>query len=128
MRKRIIPIVIVIAVAAGVGYYWWLNYGGGASAANSALGGSGTIEAEQIAITPQTSGRIISAPAEEGTAVKTGDVLYTLDPPLLKLQVENAQAAVTAAQSNYNHVARTTDSTRADKDAAKAQSTRQRSP
>jgi HlyD family secretion protein len=121
MGKRIIPIVIVIAVAAGVGYYWWLNYGGGASAANSALGGSGTIEAQQIAITPQTSGRITSAPAEEGAAVKAGQVLYTLDPAVLKLQVQNAQTAVTAARSNYNHVRKDDNSTRADKDAAKAQ-------
>ena len=80
MRKRIIPIVLVIAVAAGIGYYWWTNYGGGSAAANAALGGSGTIEAQQIAVTPQTTGRIIAAPAEEGAAVKTGDVLYRLDP------------------------------------------------
>lgn len=121
MRKRIIPIVIVIAVAAGVGYYWWLNYGGGASAANAALGGSGTIEAQQIAITPQTSGRIVSAPAEEGTAVKAGEVLYALDSAVSQLAVQNAQAAVKAAKSNYAHVRDDKDSTRADKDAAKAQ-------
>ena len=55
MRKRIIPILIVIVVAAAIGYYWWTSYGGGSAAANSALGGSGTIEAQQIAITPQVS-------------------------------------------------------------------------
>ncbi len=120
MRKRIIPIVIVIAIAAGAGYYWWLHYGS-ASAANAALGGSGTIEAEQIAITPQMAGRITSAPAEEGVAVKAGDVLYTLDPTLIKLQIDNAKAAVSAAKSNYDHVRKDSDSTRADKDAAKAQ-------
>jgi HlyD family secretion protein len=119
MRKRIIPIVIVLAIAGVAGYFWWQSRG--ADAANAALGGSGTIEAQQIAITPQTSGRIISAPTEEGSAVKAGDVLYLLDSTLLELAVKNAQAAVKAAESNNRHVRADNDSTRADKDAAKAQ-------
>jgi HlyD family secretion protein len=118
--KRIIPILIVVAVLAGGGYFWWSNYGAGAPNA-SALGGSGTIEAQQIAITPQASGRIIVAPTQEGVAVKTGDVLYKLDPSTLQLQVASAKAGVRAAESNYNHVKNDSGSTRADKDAAKAQ-------
>lgn len=120
MRKRIIPIVIVIVVLAAIGYFWWSNYGSGA-AASQALGGSGTIEAQQIAITPQITGRIISAPAEEGVAVNTGDVLYRLDPSLLKLQIDTAKAGVKAALSNYRHVKKDDSSTSADKAAAKAQ-------
>lgn len=120
MRKRIIPILIVVVVLAAAGYYWWSNYGAG-STANSALGGSGTIEAQQIAITPQVSGRIIAAPANEGVAVKSGEVLYQLDPAQLKLQVDSARAGAKAAESNYHHVKDDSNSTRADKDAAKAQ-------
>jgi HlyD family secretion protein len=120
MRKRIITILIVVVVLAGAGYYWWSNYGAG-STANSALGGSGTIEAQQIAITPQVAGRIIVAPANEGVAVKSGEVLYKLDPSQLKLQVDSAKAGVSAAESNYRHVRDDSGSTRADKDAAKAQ-------
>lgn len=118
MKKRIIPIVLVLAIAGMAGYFWWQSSGG---SANGELGGSGTIEAQQIALTPQTSGRIIAAPAEEGVAVKAGQVLYTLDRTLLELQVKNAQAAVSAAWSNYSHVRKDKDSSRADKDAAKAQ-------
>ena len=120
MRKRIIPILIVVVVLAAAGYFWWSNYGSGA-AANSALGGSGTIEAQQIAITPQTAGRIIAAPANEGVAVKAGDVLYKLDPSTIKLQIQSAKAGVSAAESNYRHVRNDSSSTRAEKDAAKAQ-------
>jgi len=120
MRKRIIPILIVVVVLAAIGYFWYTNYGGGA-AANQALGGSGTIEAQQIAITPQTSGRIVAAPAEEGAAVKTGDVLYRLDPTQLALAVRSAKAGVNAALSNYKHVKNDSSSTNADKAAAKAQ-------
>jgi HlyD family secretion protein len=120
MSKRIIPILIVVAVLAAAGYFWWSTYGAG-SANSSALGGSGTIEAQQIAITPQVSGRIISAPAEEGVAVNAGDVLYKLDGSTLKLQIQAAKAGVSAAESNYRHVKNDDSSTRADKDAAKAQ-------
>jgi len=121
MGKRIIPIVIVIAVVAGIGYYWWANYGGAAAAANAALGGSGTIEAQQVAITPQISGRIIAAPAEEGVAVKTGDVLYQLDPSLINLQIASLQTVISAANSNYSHVKADSSSSWADKQAANAQ-------
>jgi HlyD family secretion protein len=121
MRKRIIPVVILIAVVAAVGYYWWQNYGAGSAAANAALGGSGTIEAEQIAITPQIAGRILSAPTEEGAAVKAGDVLYQLDPSLIKLQIQSLQAVITAAASNYRHVRNDSSATGADKDAASSQ-------
>ena len=118
--KRIIPILLVIAVAAGVGYYVWTTYGGG-SASAAALGGSGTIEAQQIAITPQTNGRIISAPAEEGMAVKAGDVLYKLDPTSINLAIKQWQSQINAAASNLHHVKNDDSATRADKDAAKAQ-------
>jgi len=121
MGKRIIPILLVIAVAAGIGYYWWTTYGGGSAAANSALGGSGTIEAQQIAITPQGSGRIISAPSEEGVAVKAGDVLYQLDPSVIKLTIASLNTVIHAASSNYTHVKDDSKSSWADKQAAKAQ-------
>ena len=121
MRKRIIPILIVIVVAAAIGYYWWTSYGGGSAAANSALGGSGTIEAQQIAITPMVSGRILSAPAEEGAAVKAGQVLYQLDPSVTKLQIQSLGTVIHAASANYSHVKDDDSSSWADKQAAKAQ-------
>jgi HlyD family secretion protein len=119
--KRIIPIVIVIAVLAAGGWWAWTTYGPSAQAAAAALGGSGTIEADQIAVTPQTSGRVVVAPAQEGAAVTKGSVLYRLDPSLLRLQVSQAQAGVNAARANYLHVRKDSGSTKADKASAKAQ-------
>jgi len=119
--KRILPIVLVIAVIAAGGWWAWTTYGPNGSAAPAPLGGSGTIEADQIAVTPQVSGRVIAAPAQEGTAVKKGDVLYKLDPSLLKLQVEQAKSGVSAAKANYKHVKADSGSSKADRAAAKAQ-------
>jgi len=55
--------------------------------------------------------------------VKKGDVLYRLDPSLLKLSVSQAHAGVSAAKANYKHVKDKSSSTKADKAAAKAQYT-----
>lgn len=118
--KKLIAVMVVLALAAG-GYFAWRIYGSGVGGDDSVLGGSGTIEAEQIAITPQTAGRVISAPAHEGALVKKGAVLYKVDDALLRLQVEQAKAAVTAAQSNHANVKNDDDSSSADIAAAKAQ-------
>jgi HlyD family secretion protein len=118
--KRIAGVLAAIVVLAVAGYFGWMYFAGGAKAA-SALGGSGTIETVQIAITPQVSGRIVTAPDQEGVAVKKGDVLYTLDDTLIRLQVSQAQAGVDAAQANYKQVKNASSSKKSDKAAAKAQ-------
>ena len=118
--KRIIPVLAVIAVLAVAGYFGW-NFYNGQGSSSSTLGGSGTVETDQIAITPQTSGRILSAPTEEGVPVKKGDVLYKLDSALVDLQIEQAEAGVKAAKANLKNVRNKSGHTKADVSAAKAQ-------
>ena len=118
--KRILPVMILVVVLAVAGYFAWTYFSGSGAAAN-ALGGSGTIETDQIAVTPQTSARILTAPSEEGIAVKKGDVLYTLDGSLLALQVDQAQAGVDAAKANLKNVKGKSGHTKADVTAAEAQ-------
>jgi HlyD family secretion protein len=120
MARRVIIILLIVAVAVG-GYFAYQYYAGNAAAANGALSGSGTIETNQIAITPQTSGRIIAAPPNAGVPVKTGEVLYRLDPATANLQVQQAQAGQRAAEANYSHVKDDSSSTWADRQTAKAQ-------
>ena len=103
--KRIVPILIAIVVLTVVGYYGWTYYTGLAKTSN-VLGGSGTIETEQVAISPQASGRIVEAPAEEGVPVKKGDILYRLDATTAQLQIQQAQAGASAAQAAYDQAVR----------------------
>ena len=119
--RRIILIIIVIAVLAAVGYYGYQYYQSATGANATGLTGSGTIETDQIAITPQTSGRVIAAPSEEGVAVKKGEVIFRLDPTLAALQVTQARVGVGAAEANYKDVKKDSGSTSAQIDAAKAQ-------
>jgi HlyD family secretion protein len=121
--KRILPIVVVVVVLAVAGYFAWTYFTGQSATGAASLGGSGTIETDQIAVTPQTSGRIISAPSEEGVAVKKGDVLYQLDPAIANLTVKQAQAGVDAANANLRNVRDKSGHTNADIAAAKAQIT-----
>jgi HlyD family secretion protein len=116
--KRIIPIVLVLAVAGVAAWYFLL--GGNASTASATLGGSGQIETDQVVVSPQSSGRIIEAPTEDGVPVKKGDVLYRLDPAMAALQVQQAEAGVAAAQAAYQQ-ALDDDKTKAEIAAAKAQ-------
>jgi len=118
--KRIVPVIVIVAVLAVAGYFGWTWYTGN-SAAGAGLSGSGTIETDQIAVTPQITGRILTAPAEEGVAVSRGDVLYTLDSSLVDLAVKQAQAGVDAAKANLANVRDRSGHTTADVDAAKAQ-------
>lgn len=120
MNRRVIVILMIAVLAIG-GYFAYQQFYVKAQAANSALGGSGTIETDQVAITPQISGRIIEAPPNEGVPVRTGDVLYRLDPSVAQLQLDQAQAGQRAAAANYSHVKKASGSTFADKQAAKAQ-------
>jgi HlyD family secretion protein len=118
--KRILPVLVLVVVLAVAGYYGWTYFTGTGTAAG-ALGGSGTIETDQIALTPQTTGRILTAPSEEGVPVKKGDVLYTLDSTVLKLQVDQADAGVAAAKANLTNVKDKSGHTHADVKSAQAQ-------
>ena len=118
MKQRIAAVLVVVAVVAmGYGAWRYATRTNGSGA--DTLSGSGTIEAEEIVVSPQTTGRILSAPGTEGVAVKTGDVLYRLDSSIASLQVSQAQAGVRAAQAALDQAR--DDRTDAEQDAARAQ-------
>jgi RND family efflux transporter MFP subunit len=118
--KHIRPIIAAVVVLAVAGYFGW-SYLSGSGTVSRALGGTGTIESDQIAVTPQVSGRILTAPDEEGVEVAKGDVLYTLDASVLALQVDQAKAGVAAAKANLANVKGKSGHTKADVRSAQAQ-------
>lgn len=95
MKKRIAIVVVVVVLAAAGVTAWLLLSGGGA--ASSALTGSGSIEAPEVAVAPLVAGTIVEAPVAEGAPVKKGDVLFRIDDSVVKLQVVQAQAGLNAA-------------------------------
>lgn len=77
---------------------------------SSALQASGQIEATEIAVAPELSGRVADVLVSEGDAVKTGDPLLKLDDSLLQSEKQNAQAALDAAKADVNAAQVTLDS------------------
>jgi HlyD family secretion protein len=61
---------------------------------------SGTIEARDADLSFQVSGRIATMPVDEGSAVKAGEVVATLDDSDYKLGLRRAQAEYAAARAN----------------------------
>lgn len=62
---------------------------------------SGAIEATEIRVSAQVSGRILETSAAEGATVKAGDVLARIDPEGYRLQVGQARAGAEAARAQF---------------------------
>ena len=71
-----------------------------ANAATTALQASGTIEATEVNVAPQMSGKIDKVLVAEGDPVKSGDVLLVMNGALLQGQEKVAAAGLSAAQAN----------------------------
>jgi HlyD family secretion protein len=100
--RRIIPIVLVLAALAALGY-WYFEVRP-AQANGGALTASGTIEITQVTIAPEIGGRVLEVLAEEGQSVLAGQTLVRFDDQLLRTQLAQAQAALALAQANLELV------------------------
>ncbi len=65
---------------------------------------SGTIEATESSVNAETGGRITEIAVDEGSKVKKGDVLARIDSTVQALQVQQAEAALRAAQEKTKEV------------------------
>ena len=59
----------------------------------------GTVDANQVIVSPQVAGRIVKLAVDEGTAVKQGDLIAQLDTSELEAQASAAEAAIRGLQS-----------------------------
>jgi len=71
-----------------------------APAASTAIQASGQIEAQEIAVASELSGRVIDVSIKEGDSVKAGDPLLHLDGSLLQSEKQSAQAALDSANAS----------------------------
>ena len=73
----------------------------GCGPANStALQASGQIEATEIAVAPELSGRVVDVTVAEGDSVTAGDPLLTLDDSLLQAQKRTLETGLDTANAN----------------------------
>jgi HlyD family secretion protein len=95
-RRRVVMVIAVVLVAAAIGGVWWYSTQR-QTAGNNAV--SGTVEATEYQVASSLAGRIETVTVSEGDTVKAGQVIVLLDPSALKLQVQQANDAVRAAQA-----------------------------
>ena len=116
MRKLSRPLLFVIAAfliaAVYFGYQFYTNRSDGK------LHASGTIEAVQVDVSPEMSGKVKEALADEGQSVTTGDPLLNLDDTMLKAQRDVAQAAVDSANNALASAENASETAQAQYDAA----------
>ncbi|MGB9672543.1 MAG: biotin/lipoyl-binding protein, partial [Anaerolineales bacterium] len=98
IKKLQTPILILIIILIIFIGWWALNryqkvFKGSFSA-------SGTVEATEISIAAELSGKVQQVFVEEGQSVKAGEPLFALDDTLLAAQRQKANAAYLAAQAN----------------------------
>ena len=92
-RIPIIMIVVFLGAALFFGFRVLSNRSDGQ------LRASGTIEATEVDVSPETSGKVKQVLVEEGQPVRKGDPILVLDESLLTAQRAVAQAGVDAAHS-----------------------------
>jgi multidrug resistance efflux pump len=91
--RMVVPLALILLVG---GYYGWRAL---SSSENGALKASGTIEAVDVNISPELSGKVKQVLVDEGQAVKLGDPLFRLDDTLLRQQRDAAAAVLQASKS-----------------------------
>jgi HlyD family secretion protein len=93
--RIIIPIVIILAVVAAV--YWYETTQKPAEPENG-LTGSGTVEATDVSVASEVSGRVTEVLVAEGDYVQAGEVLFKIDDTFLNAQLNQAQANLEVAR------------------------------
>lgn len=63
---------------------------------------SGTIEAVEVDVVPEVSGRILQRPVDQGTVVSAGDVVAIIDPAPYRNALEETQGALREASARLD--------------------------
>lgn len=100
--KVYIPLIVVIALVLGGGVYWYIDY------SKYIKTDDAKVEADNVAVSPKILGRIGELMAEEGAAVKKGQLLAVLDSTDMVAQknqivAAKAQAEAMVLQSNAKY-------------------------
>ena len=83
-----VMILLAVVFAISLGYYLLSTPRG------SDLDLTGTVDANQVIVSPQLQGRIAKLLVDEGTRVKQGDLIAVLDPSELEAQARAAAAMI----------------------------------
>ncbi|MGB2876829.1 MAG: biotin/lipoyl-binding protein, partial [Dehalococcoidales bacterium] len=92
MKRKKIRLLVVLLVIVVVGGVLWGTLGRSPAERDGTILTSGFIEARDVTISAETSGRIVEITADEGDPVTAGAILVRLDDSLLLAQKRQAEA------------------------------------
>ena len=97
MAKRIVPLVLILTLVGFFGHRFWSQR----KALEQDASFYGTVEAVEVLVSAQVTGRITGLFVDEGQRVEQGLPVVTIDDLLYQAQVEQARAAVAFARSQF---------------------------
>ncbi|MBI1355060.1 MAG: HlyD family efflux transporter periplasmic adaptor subunit [Acidobacteria bacterium] len=97
--KKLIPVLLLAAIAAGGVAYWMSSRNQGPE---NAIEVSGNIRVTEVAIAFKTPGKLAERLVDEGDVVTKGQVVARLDTEPLLRQRDRAEAAIAAAQARIS--------------------------
>lgn len=103
-RNRFAMLLGIILVISAIYYYFSADH-------SRDLILIGTVDANQVIVSAQVEGRIQKLAVDEGTPVKTGDLIAVLDPAELSAQEAAADATITSLQHKVSEMKYTEAST-----------------
>jgi membrane fusion protein (multidrug efflux system) len=99
MRTFVMLFVPALLVLGGI--YYWVASGGSVSTDDA------QVKQDIVSVSPQVNGQVVQVFVRNGAKVKRGELLFRIDPQPYRVALEQAQAALAAAELQ-THVLRTT--------------------
>lgn len=113
-RRTAALIAVPVVILAVLGYFW-LTSGQFVSTDNA------YVQQDKVSVSADVAGRIVEVAVKENQPVKAGDLLFRIDPAPYRIAVEQADAAIAAAQVNVGTLQSSYRGTSADIVAARDQ-------
>jgi multidrug resistance efflux pump len=105
VRNKFLILLSVIVLIASVYYFF-------STPSGNDLVLVGTVDSNQVVVSPQVGGRIAKLLVEEGSSVKQGDLIAVLDPAELEAQERAAAATIASLRSKVSESQYTQRSTK----------------
>lgn len=100
LKRPPVPVIVLLILVVIIGGYYGIR--SFLKSGNASLSVSGTIEATEINISPESAGKVITVLVDQGDKVKAGDALFKLDDTLLQAQRNLAEAGLQVTQAGVD--------------------------
>ncbi len=91
-KRVVIPLLVLLAVAA-LGVWYWYKFLRGYISTDDAY-----LDSDRVSISPKVLGRISRLAVEEGARIRKGDLLVSLDEATLRSEIDQAEANLALAE------------------------------